>query len=697
MYKVRYPMTMLGRRASGKTTLLSVLINRPGYESEKTKINYNFHLDGNATNEDLKTNYERITHHENPKHTSKDTLNECLLYANANGKRIDFNIPDIAGEWFEKTEKDSKYLETFEKFQELLSKSGSLIVLISYDDLDSEDFKDIINPINEALDTLKKKNRGIVPFVVVAVTKFDLHPDFQKDDPKHNKELLEKLIKDNADLQPIKAMVCGAAGKENSALIPVSVYGSHEYNENGEMIPPKTLEPIGLVELFECAFKSMISQNAKYEFNNAENNLEEALVNLKGLLEISPYEDINKDILDKANKVEEKINNKRNSAKLEERNKRNNIITVFVILFAIITSILLYQFVFIPKQIRNAHYASGKKMLSENVDDMKLVTDWFVKIEKYRDRDKEMSELYTSVLAKYDKKLTDGIITKIDSELDKTPDENLKLKKIRSFKEENKSFQSVQDYLIIKEANIVKNLNDSAIKNVLDKLNNLPFETRIEEIYSMLEDNNQQNTNLNEKLRERLYNEEKTYFDNYFKKYIEDFKAKKLQTPIFYLDFKANCRKYLDLFKSGKYRDACEKYITWTVGFERDGIILKQVKMEVDLPHVSGYWSHWEVSTPFGFKEFNADNKQFCTWENVRIKLDSTAKSYFKVTLKDRDPWPLNDIDINWSPITKNESLLFSFTIDLNNDKGNIKMSFNIVLDEQEERNYLQTINWFEQ
>ena len=366
----------------------------------------------------------------------------------------------------------------------MLSKSGSLIVLISYDELDSNDFKYIIEPISKSLETLKKKDRGILPFVVVAITKFDLHPNFKKDGEDafdHNKKLLEKLIEENDNLKPIESMIRGSAGIENSALIPVSVYGSYGTDDKGEMCPPKTLEPIGLVELFESAFRGMIIQNAKYEFNNADKELNNALANLNGLLELSPYDAINKDIQDKIDIVKGKI-----------RTKRNNKIKAFAAVFAIILLGLLYQFVLVPNQIRNAHFASGKKLLSENVSDMKLVTDWFDSVKKYLKKDKEMNELFTQVLAKYDSKLTDGIITKIDSELSKIPDENKKLEKIRLFKEENKSYQLVQNHLVKKEAEIVKTINGTVIKNELDKLKNLPFEKRIEEIYSTLENNNQQ-------------------------------------------------------------------------------------------------------------------------------------------------------------------------------------------------------------
>ena len=93
-----------------------------------------------------------------------------------------------------------------------------------------------------------------------------------------------------------------------------------------------------------------------------------------------------------------------------------------------------------------------------------------------------------------------------------------------------------------KEAEIVKTINGTVIKNELDKLKNLPFEKRIEEIYSTLENNNQQISDLNEELRNLLNKEEQTYFDNYLKKYIDEFKAKSLQTPSFYFEFKANCR-----------------------------------------------------------------------------------------------------------------------------------------------------------
>ena len=124
----------------------------------------------------------------------------------------------------------------------------------TYDELDSNDFKFIIEPISKSLDTLKKRDRGILPFVVVAVTKFDLHPDFKKDGEdafEHNKKLLEKLIEEKDNLKPIEAMIRGSAGKENSALIPVSVYGSYGIDDEGKMCPPKTLKSIGLAELTE--------------------------------------------------------------------------------------------------------------------------------------------------------------------------------------------------------------------------------------------------------------------------------------------------------------------------------------------------------------------------------------------------------------------------------------------------------------
>ena len=53
MFRIQYPMTMIGRRATGKTTLISVLKGKGGFKSNESKIDYHFNTSDEVTGKNL--------------------------------------------------------------------------------------------------------------------------------------------------------------------------------------------------------------------------------------------------------------------------------------------------------------------------------------------------------------------------------------------------------------------------------------------------------------------------------------------------------------------------------------------------------------------------------------------------------------------------------------------------------------------
>ncbi len=750
---IKYPITIIGRRASGKTTLLSVLKGISGFKSEATNIAYSFNTNDENTRSHLGKIYDRLLEQENTNPSDKDKLSELSLYVEANGHRIDFNVPDIAGEYFEKegktieakvsrliadkqienkqielkkeeekkqednekaenksgvvpqnnlfgnflekkpdfvteatTESNVSYsltatnnTETFKLFNKFLNQSNALIILIAYNELFSDDIKYFTEAITKSLNTLKAEQSRKLPFVTLAITKFDLNPDYKKNDYEHNKKLLNQLIEGKDELKTIKNIIEAASGEDNSMIAPVSAFGSYDTNVEGKKCPPKHIEPQGVVEMFENTFKGMIKQSAINELALADNDPTSALTNLNTLKDLSPFEDLNEEIQKDILEVNKKIKN---------RDKKYIKICSYLLIFVL----SVFAFYLIKgNQIRNSYIASGKVLLKDDVKDTKQVIEWYKNVEKYSKSDKEMSELITQMKIKYDSKIAEEEIAKIEIELNKIADYTEKTNKIAEFIDKYSQFQLVQNWLIKKNSEIVADYNKGLVKEELEKLQNLPLEKRVSEAYEKIE----KTPLLSAPFREMISKDDDYYYTSNMKPYVDKMKSKSLESHSFYYNYRLICNQYLNIFKTGKYRDACLNYIKWTNEFERNGITLKKVTMKASLPGVSGYDELWNINTPYGNATIDCYGKatKYVVWNNVNLKLDNSHTNYFGATLKDEDSsWFTHDKHITWKTSYNDYCLLFDNSITLYHDKGVINLYFYVTIDDSD---YLRGIQGF--
>ena len=116
--------------------------------------------------------------------------------------------------------------------------------------------------------------------------------------------------------------------------------------------------------------------------------------------------------------------------------------------------------------------------------------------------------------------------------------------------------------------------------------------------------------------------------------------------------------------------------------------------MDASFPSVWGFVSRWEIRTPFGFDYFNGDSDKTTIWKNIHYKLNNTNKE-FKACLKDKEKGWLHNKHISWQPVKSDNCCIFDFSINLDNNKGTIKLKFHIKMDKKDEEAYNQVIASF--
>ena len=191
-----------------------------------------------------------------------------------------------------------------------------------------------------------------------------------------------------------------------------------------------------------------------------------------------------------------------------------------------------------------------------------------------------------------------------------------------------------------------------------------------------------------------LTDEEKAFYEQKLKPNFDIFKSKIVQTHSFYSDFREICQEYLSNFEAGIYENACKKYIEWVNKFEKDGIILKEVTLDVRFPRVYGYVPYWEIWTPFGYDYFNGWHGKSKSWENICYKLNNPDK-VFKATLRDKEKGSWHNHHKDWSPIVSDKCYIFDFRLYLKKSLGNIELTFSIKMSEQDKLEYQHVVDSF--
>jgi len=679
------PLVMIGRRASGKTTALAVLLGQGGFHSSASGLDYSINTTDSKTREYLFDIYKRIKSGVNPKPSEIHNLEKLQLYADINGERVPFEMPDVAGEHFEGGEtKDQIVEKTRGELMGVISRAGVLVIIVDYDILQEKDPIDYTNQVGVVLSELKKERyqgQGFIPPVVVAVTKFDKHPRYTEAFAEQQK-LLEEELEKSEYLKQIKAIVTGAAGAGNCCFTPISSYGSFKIVEqNGQktFVPPEEIAPSGLVELLEISMKKLMHQSFLLLSKKPDSTLPEItekILKLQALMDFAPFPEIDAEI-------EEELKKLKPRRAIFQAERRKKILQRALATAVGIFFVLVFSFVLKPINARSNFLFAGEAFLKnrQNVKNIADIQSWVSSVQAFIQANGQLdNKALVAQLAQIKKEYAPLFIEADEKHFEAAiTAESLDAKKLivvdsllQSAREEYQ-----KSFLLKRRAEIFERVAQGNKQVFLNNLANLPISKQIEELNKHIEDAKaRKDPSSLEEFQNRLSQCDKKYYQDVIEKLAikvkNAFENRSRVEKKDWLSFddlqtlKASCVKYCEVLPTGKMKDKCDYFIKIYDSFEKTGIICELVFVfpatDDDYDRVKPYIGLGDTKkTGDEIPTDYPSTKKTETLTLSRISYKLKDDFFAKLTFIDKDLW--RDPDLEFSVDLKGMVLPFAPTV----------------------------------
>lgn len=665
MHKV-YPLVMIGRRASGKTTLLSVLLGQSGFESSISSLNYTINTDDKNSRAYLIDIYHRILKQENAKPTGVSDLPGLKLYADIEAHRIPFSIPDVAGEHFEDTQvTDSIAEKTREELMKIVQSAGVLVIVIELEALGNKDLFTYTNQVGIVLSELKKDlYKGFIPPIIVAISKFDRHPGYCRDYSKQL-ELIDKLLQESEYLQQIKSVVSGAAGENNYAILPVSSFGGFEQKKSGDFIlnfPPPVLRPSGLVEMLEIAFKKMLMQSHKIITQRPVLEYLQGVEKHKALEELkafSPFDEITVQISESLRHLEPQV------AELKTKRAKKYLSWAFLCL-GVVAVLVLFSFLIIPQINQDNFINAGKSFVKNKLASDKLpqIKKWLKEAESFvasnkHIETKELVDLVGKVKNAYAMDFIEEHKQAIENAIEKAVSTKNKIDVCDALLDKADN-QFVSNFITQKKSALLKKFEKEGLEEFLVKIKGLDIVKATKELREKLEQKNLSSDTriaLNEQLNKmdsQYYKETVEPRGIVVKEKLDAAKDCEKRNVVMKTDsrlthaelimYKTVCADYVSNFPNGLMTASCQGFLDWYTDFENNG-----VPCTIEFQNLDAYDIHYGDFEIFCFECSFGDfspKMEYKDFEGKNVSIEPQKISYKS---GDRLKLSLKYTDDDWS------------------------------------------------